>query len=273
MGSSSSTHGRSASTTRASASRARSPADSAGAVLAERRVQARPAARAPAPPGRPGAAPPTAARRSASGRPSRRLSATVPATNTGRCGSQATGRRQRVAAHRPVPRPGPCPAVGARARPAPRAASTCRSPTGPVDRGDPAAGTTRSTSARAGAVRPGCTHGQADPSSGGPPPAGPAAVRRRVRGAAARSLGRLERRDALGGGVELRADPAQRPVGLRRQQQHHQRGAQVEVAGGEPDADGDRHQRDRQRGDQLQHRRGGEGDPQRVHAWPRGSGR
>ena len=60
--------------------------------------------------------------------------------------------------------------------------------------------------------------------------------RRRLGGVRRERVDGLERRHPLGGGVELRADPAQRPVGLGGEQQHDQPGAQVEVAVGEPDA-------------------------------------
>ena len=70
----------------------------------------------------------------------------------------------------------------------------------------------------------------------------------------------LERRGALRSGVELRAHTSQRPVGLGCQQQHDQRGPQVEAATGEPDADRHRDQCHGQGRDQLQHRRRGERD-------------
>ncbi len=78
----------------------------------------------------------------------------------------------------------------------------------------------------------------------------------------------LEGRGALRGGVELRAHAAQRPVRLRGEEQHDQGGAQVEVALGQARADHDRDQRDRERGDQLEHRRGGEGQPERRQRGP-----
>ena len=88
VGSSSITHGRSETTARASASRARSPAESpapsspTGVPSPSGSARTRSAS----------ATWESAAHRSsseASGRPSRRLSATVPSTNPGRCGSQA----------------------------------------------------------------------------------------------------------------------------------------------------------------------------------------
>jgi hypothetical protein len=62
--------------------------------------------------------------------------------------------------------------------------------------------------------------------------------------------------------MELGPHPAQRPVRLRGQQQDDQRGVQAERSLGEPDTGGDRHQRHRQGGHQLEHQRRGEGDPQ-----------
>ena len=64
--------------------------------------------------------------------------------------------------------------------------------------------------------------------------------------------------------MELRADAAQRPVGLGSQQQDGQRGLQAEVAGREAQAHRDGDQGDRQRGDELEHRRRGEGQLQDV---------
>ncbi len=59
-------------------------------------------------------------------------------------------------------------------------------------------------------------------------------------------------------------DAAQRPVGLRREQQHGERDPEVDRPGRQPQPDGHRHQRDRQRGHQLEDRRRGEGDLERV---------
>ena len=75
----------------------------------------------------------------------------------------------------------------------------------------------------------------------------------------------LEGGHAFGGSMELRPDPAQRPVGLGCQEQHHQRGREVHPAGLEPQPDLDRHEGDRQRGHQLQGDRRGEGDLERRH--------
>ena len=63
--------------------------------------------------------------------------------------------------------------------------------------------------------------------------------------------------------MELGADPAQRPVRLGGQQQHDQRGLEVEATGGQPQPDEHGDQRDRQRRDQLEHRRRGERDLER----------
>ncbi len=76
-------------------------------------------------------------------------------------------------------------------------------------------------------------------------------------------LGRREGGGALGSGVELRAHPPQRPVGLGGEQQHHQRRTQVQRATRQPEPDDDRDQGDGQGGDQLEHRGGREREPQR----------
>ncbi len=89
-----------------------------------------------------------------------------------------------------------------------------------------------------------------------------------VRGGREQRVDLLEGRRPLRRGMELRPDPAQRPVGLGRQQQHHQRRPQVQRPGRQPQPDHDRHHRDRQRGHQLQHRRGRERQPQRVQGGP-----
>ncbi len=68
-----------------------------------------------------------------------------------------------------------------------------------------------------------------------------------VSSASTRSLAASKVATPSARGVELGAHPAQRPVGLGRQEQHDQRGLEVQVAVREPDADGDRDQRDRQR--------------------------
>ena len=91
----------------------------------------------------------------------------------------------------------------------------------------------------------------------------------RLRGRAGQQrVGIGQGRGALGGCVELRSDAAQRPVGLRRQEQHGERDPEVDRPGGQPQSDGDRHQRDRQRGDELEHGGGGEGDLEGVDGRP-----
>ena len=87
-----------------------------------------------------------------------------------------------------------------------------------------------------------------------------------------RGLGQLEdvegalcRRGALGAGVELGADVAQRQVGLRGEQQDEQRGLVPDVPGQQPQPHLHGHQRGRQRGGQLQHERRQERDPQGGH--------
>ncbi len=65
--------------------------------------------------------------------------------------------------------------------------------------------------------------------------------------------------------MELGADPADRPVGLGRHQDGEQAGLQGHRPVGEPHADGDRDDRDRDRGEQLERGRRHEGDPQGAH--------
>ena len=69
---------------------------------------------------------------------------------------------------------------------------------------------------------------------------------------------------ALGCRVELRAHAAQRPVGLGGEQQDGEGDLEADAPRREPQAHRHRHQRDGQGGDQLQHRRGGEGDLEGV---------
>lgn len=78
----------------------------------------------------------------------------------------------------------------------------------------------------------------------------------------------LGHRDALGTVVEGRARRAQRQIGLRREEEHDQGGAQVERAVQQPQADRDGDQRHRQGGDRLQDEGGEEGDPQGAHGGP-----
>ena len=70
---------------------------------------------------------------------------------------------------------------------------------------------------------------------------------------------------AFGGGVVLGPDPTQRQVGLGREDQYEQAGAQVEAAVDQSQTDSDRDQRDRQRGQELQDERGQECQPQSSH--------
>ena len=188
----------------------------------------------------------------ASGRPSRRLSATVPGTNTGRCGShaifEARRLRRRLRRPRSTSRGAPASTRQQRGLAAPGRAG---------DRDTPRSGTRTETSSSAGTARPGiCTRHVLDPQRTDGTPDGAVSRHHRPSGRS------LEGRNALGGGVELGADPAQRPVRLGRQQQHDERSAEGQDALRESDADRHRDQRDRQRRDQLQHRRRRERDPQ-----------
>ena len=181
-------------------------------------------------------APPTRRRRSASGRPTRRLSARLPATSHGRCGSQATCRCQDAGSA--VSRSSsPTRTLPSRTAPLPRLSSPSKvassvdlpQPDGPVTAVSPGAGKPASirVEGRRRAVRRRSRSSPRTVTGRGP-----------LAGSAGRSgAGRLssslvadvEGRDALGGGVELRADPAQRPVRLGGEQQHDQRGPEVEV--------------------------------------------
>ena len=70
---------------------------------------------------------------------------------------------------------------------------------------------------------------------------------------------------AVGARVELGGGLAQRQVGLRGEDQRDQPGAQVQVAVDQAEADPDRHHRDRQGRDELEHQGGKERDAQRAH--------
>ena len=72
-------------------------------------------------------------------------------------------------------------------------------------------------------------------------------------------------REPVGAGVVLGAEPAQRQVELRREHQDRQARLEPERAADEPHADGDRDERDAERGRQLQHGAGQEADAQRAH--------
>ena len=200
----------------------------AGAVLAERRVEpvgevAHDARRAP-----PGAAPPTPRRRRRPGRPSRRLSRDG-------AGHEATGA---AAATPPGAPPGrvdvgqavpPTPDVARRTAPARRQhrqqgrlAAAGR----PGDRGQAAVGEVERRAPGQGGA--GVRADRRDRAArAGRRWAAPAGLGRS--GPRQQLVGRREGGGALGGGVELRADPAQRPVGLGGEQQHDQRGPEVEV--------------------------------------------
>ena len=154
-------------------------------------------------------------------------------------------------------------AAGRRARPA---GWTCRSREGPVTTVTPRAGITASSGASAGSVRPAWVTESPSRTSGSPTGAGRRPWRRASRPGprpGEQSRHGLEGGDALGGSVELGAHPcaaASRPRGPGAARRAPC--AARATAGGQPDAGGDRDQRDRQRGDQLEDERGGEGDPQ-----------
>ena len=69
-------------------------------------------------------------------------------------------------------------------------------------------------------------------------------------------------RRTLGGRVELRPDPAQRPVGLGGEQQHHQGDRELHRPGRQPEPHGHRDEGDRERRHQLEHRGRREREPQ-----------
>ena len=96
---------------------------------------------------------------------------------------------------------------------------------------------------------------------------------RRVPGWARRAarqelVGVRERGRALGGRMELGAEPAQRPVGLGSQEQHGERHPEVDRARRESESDGHRDERDGQRGHQLEDGGRGEGDLEGVDGGP-----
>ena len=66
---------------------------------------------------------------------------------------------------------------------------------------------------------------------------------------------------ALFGGVVGRAELAQRQVDVGREQQHEQRGPELEVTGQQPQPDLHGDHRDREARGQLEHERGEERDP------------
>jgi hypothetical protein len=72
-------------------------------------------------------------------------------------------------------------------------------------------------------------------------------------------------RDTFGAVVEAGADGTQRQVHLGREDEHHQCGVQVQPTVDEPQADRHRDDGHRQRGQQLEHERGEERDPQCAH--------
>ncbi len=67
------------------------------------------------------------------------------------------------------------------------------------------------------------------------------------------------------GGMEAGSDPTKRQVALGCQQEHDERGAEIEAAAREAEADLDRDQRHRQRCDELQCQRRQERDPKCAH--------
>ena len=75
----------------------------------------------------------------------------------------------------------------------------------------------------------------------------------------------LEGAGAVGGGVELRADPSDRPVGLGRQEDRGEADEELHRPGRQPQTDDDRDDRDRDRRQQLQGGGGHEGQPQGAH--------
>ena len=78
----------------------------------------------------------------------------------------------------------------------------------------------------------------------------------------------LESRGAVGGGVELLPDAADRPVGLGGEEDGDEGGAEVHRPVGEPQADGHRDDGDADRGEQLEGGRAEEGDAERLHRRP-----
>ena len=235
-----------------------------GAVVAEPRLQARRAARRSRPPG---------ARRRARARPPRRarpggrvrtLSAIVPANRCGRCGTQASWACQaaRSSSRRSVPPTRTAPAVGVASPSSTRSSVDFPHPLGPAI-ATTSPGSTVSDSAverRRRATRR-------------RPRSGPRGISVRVprAGSGASSASRIWRRGrgALGARVVALAEPAQRQVGLRGEHEHEQRGLELERAAQQPQADRDRDQRHRERGQQLEHERGEERDPQRPSACSR----
>ena len=70
-------------------------------------------------------------------------------------------------------------------------------------------------------------------------------------------------------GVEVGADDAQRQIGLgRREDQHEQRALQLDVAVQQPQPDLHRDECDGHAGQELEHQRRQEGEPQRRHGRP-----
>ena len=153
-----------------------------------------------------------------------------------------------------------------------RAASTSRQPDGPVTAVIPVPGSVAERRSRAGAAvrvadaaRPRARAAPARrPGPGAESRSAPVRTRSARRG--------LERRGALGRGVELRADPAQRPVGLGCQQQHDQRGSRSRRRAASRRPTVHRDQRDRERGDSSSTAE--EANAIRsVSRWPAGSAR
>jgi hypothetical protein len=74
----------------------------------------------------------------------------------------------------------------------------------------------------------------------------------------------IGRRRPLLVGVELLPQPAERPEGVRSEQQRDEHRLELRAAPGEADAGEDRDHRDPERGEQLEHQRREERDPQRA---------
>ncbi len=240
-----------------------------GPVVAQHRVQTR---REAAPPRRRDRRRSTAARTwssVASGRPRRTLSAIDRAKRCGRWGTQATWARQ---------------ASGSRSA---RLAAPYR------DRAAPGGGQTEQDAQEGrlpAPARPGDGHdlagihregharqGRERPIRGSGPPAGRLAERNRDGSGTSRAgasggnralehledvLGRLH---PFGTGVIVRAEQAEREVGLGGQDEHEQGGGQAQMTAQQPETDGHRHQGHREGGQQLEDERRKERHLERGH--------
>ena len=266
MGSSRTTSGASRTKARASAIRRRSPAESGRPPSPTTRLvalrQRAHEASAPA-----STAASTTRASSASASPSRMFSATVPRSSDGRCGTQASCRRQAAVSHsaRSTPATVMRPPVGSASRSSRRPACSCPRRSGRRARPSrPARARSRRSRARAparvgerDAFEPARHLARRDEAAG----------RHRRRGVEQVEQPRRDRH-AVGARVELRAQPPQRQIQLGREDQNGQCRLEREAAAREPHADGHRDERDAERGRQLEHRAGQEGDPQRAHRRP-----